>query len=448
MNYEEKMTEISVLGAAGKMGSGILYLVAVEATELSLLENNGSRNVVVNAIDIAEDQLNGLRKYIQTLVKKYAEKKAVKLRKIYANRNDLIENEEIIDQFCDDVLKNIRFTNLFEAAYNSKLIFEAIIENPKIKIDIFKQIDSHNKLAPWFFTNTSSIPINELDAGAGLDGRIVGFHFYNPPPVQRLVELIQTKNVQPELVDFSKEFAKRIGKLIVPSNDIAGFIGNGFFMRDILYGFEEYDKLLDKYSSAEALLIINEVTNRFLVRPMGIFQLVDYVGVDVCKFIMQVMNPYFEEENLHCNFLGKMFDLGIKGGQFSNGSQKEGLFQYEKGAISAVYDIDKKEYVELETISAKIKTELGELPDEKISWGSMRRIKNKEEVLGEYFEKLSRMETTGAELANTYLAKCKSIGELLVENGTAKSADDVNKVMMNGFYHIYGPINSFIAEEV
>ena len=101
-------------------------------------------------------------------------------------------------------------------------------------------------------------------------------------------------------------------------------------MRDALYGISEAEKLAKISSLAEAIYIINKVTQDFLIRPMGIFQLIDYVGIDVCQYIMSVMNPYLPDEDLHSDLLDKMMEAGVKGGQNSDGSQKDGFLKYEK----------------------------------------------------------------------------------------------------------------------
>ena len=172
-----------------------------------------------------------------------------------------------------------------ESAYDSHLIFEAIAENPDLKTSIFKKINENSEGEPWFFTNTSSIPIARLNDSANLNGRILGFHFYNPPAVQRLVELITIPGNSAVMIDFAKAYAKNLRKVLVPSNDVAGFIGNGHFMRDALYGISEAEKLTEKFSFAQAVYIVNKVTQDFLLRPMGIFQLIDYVGVDVVRWL-------------------------------------------------------------------------------------------------------------------------------------------------------------------
>lgn len=444
MNYEDRLENVSVLGAAGKMGSGILLLTAVEMTDLSLKPENKSKQFVLNAIDVSDAGLAGLMSYLQAQIRKVAEKKTVFLRKLYEDREDLIENGEIIEQYIFDVLKVVRPGTKIEAAYDSKLIFEAISENPELKIDILSKINENNPHYPWIFTNTSSVPINKLNNEAHLDGRILGFHFYNPPAVQKLVELIAAENTQQEIIDFAHAYAKNLRKKIVPSNDFAGFIGNGHFMRDALHGIREVEELSKEMPFPEAVYMINKVSQEYLIRPMGIFQLVDYVGIDVCQYIMQVMNPYLDDEDLHSPLLDKMIELGVKGGQYSDGSQKDGFLKYEKGKPVAVFDLDKKDYVPIADFKDKCDEKLGPVPGTLAPWKVVNFSGNKADILNKYFNELKTIDTLGAELARKYLQRSNDIGLKLVSDKVANSIEDVNAVMLTGFYHAYGPINDYI----
>ena len=192
MNYAERLQNVTILGAAGKMGSGILLLTAIEMADLSFLPENKDKLFILNAMDISDAALSGLMSYLKVQVKKLAEKKMVLLRKLYKDRKDLIENGQIIEEYVFDVMNIVRPITTLEPAYKSRLIFEAVAENADLKIKIFKQIDLNNLNKPWFFTNTSSVPITKLEEQADLKGRILGFHFYNPPAIQKLVELILT----------------------------------------------------------------------------------------------------------------------------------------------------------------------------------------------------------------------------------------------------------------
>jgi 3-hydroxyacyl-CoA dehydrogenase len=445
MNYDERLQNVSVLGAAGKMGSGILLLTAVEMADLSLKPENKGKTFCLNAIDVSHEGLAGLMKYLKVQVQKMAEKKTVLLRKLYEDRSDLIENEDIINAYVFDVMNIVRPVTTIESAYDSQLVFEAIVENLDVKIKLFSQINENNSNQPWFFTNTSSIPIHILDEGAKLDGRILGFHFYNPPAVQRLVELITTDKNASEMVDFAKAYAKSLRKVIVPSNDKAGFIGNGHFMRDALHGISEVELLSADMPFVEAVYMVNKVSQDFLVRPMGIFQLIDYVGVDVVKFIMQVMNPHMPDEDLHSDLLDKLMDMGVKGGQRSDGSQKDGFLKYEKGKPVAIFNPETESYVDISGFAAKCDEKLGVLPQSWKPWKAVNFSRGeKEAMLEAYFNELMTMNSLGAQLAKKYNTKSNEIGEYLVSSGVAKTIDDVNTVMLTGFFHAYGPINNYM----
>ncbi|MFZ4401616.1 MAG: 3-hydroxyacyl-CoA dehydrogenase family protein [Bacteroidales bacterium] len=443
MNYEERLENVSVLGAAGKMGSGILLLTVLEMAEISMKPENIGKHFVLNAVDVSSEALSGLMKYIKVQVSKAAEKKVVQLRKIYENRADLIENIEIINQYIDDVMHIIRPSIHIEVTYHSTLIFEAIKEDPALKAKIFSQIDTNNNRQPWFFTNTSSIPISELDKNAGLKGRVLGVHFYNPPAVQKLVEIIKAENTLTELNEFAVQFAKNLRKTVVPSHDFAGFIGNGHFMRDALHGISEAENLNKNYSFAESVYMINKVSQDFLIRPMGIFQLIDYVGIDVCSYIMSVMNPYLPNEDLHSNLLDKMLEIGVKGGQNSDGSQKDGFLKYEKGKTVAIFDINSKSYINIDSLQISCDRNLGELPANIKPWKAVVG-KPMDEFYKSYFTELKGMKTMGAEIATKYFIQSKAISEKLVADKVAFTNEDVNTVLKTGFFHAYGPINDFM----
>jgi 3-hydroxyacyl-CoA dehydrogenase len=287
------------------------------------------------------------------------------------------------------------------------------------------------------------VPINLLDEGAALGGRILGFHFYNPPAVQRLVELIVTDRTDKEMHEFAVQYAKNLGKVVVPSNDFAGFIGNGHFMRDALHGIQTAQKLAAEMPLPEAIYMVNKVSQDFLIRPMGIFQLIDYVGVDVVSFIMQVMNPYLPDEELHSGLLDEMMAMGVKGGQFSDGSQKNGFLLYEKGRPAGIYDPEKKDYVSITEFQEKCDSLLGPAPSSIIPWKKAVRAKDKDGTFAPIFAELKQMENLGAKLALQYGKRSDEIGKQLVNSGVAKNDEDVNTVLLTGFFHAYGPINDY-----
>ncbi len=444
MGYEDKLQNVSVIGAAGKMGSGILLLTALEMADISLKPENKHKAFILNAIDISPEGLKGLMQYMRVQVNKMAEKKMVQLRRMYADRADLIENSEIVNQYVNDVLAIVHPGTRIENAFDSHVVFEAAKEDPELKVKLFSLINANNPNQPWFFTNTSSIPIGELNQNAGLGGRVIGFHFYNPPAVQKLVEVIKPEGAVEEMVNFALQYAKNLRKVVVPSNDIAGFIGNGHFMRDLLYGAAEAEKLSINYPFTEAVYMVNKVSQDFLVRPMGIFQLIDYVGLDVCQYILSVMNARLKGQELHSKLLDEMVALGVKGGQYSDGSQKDGFFKYEKGKITGVYAPARKEYTPVTDIQASCDERLGALPEGAPVWKTILRNPAKDEVFKSYFAVLKGMNTKGAKLAVAFAENTKNIGKALVADGVAFSDEDVNTVLLTGFFHAYGPINTYV----
>jgi len=192
------------------------------------------------------------------------------------------------------------------------IVFEAVSENIGLKVKLLAEIENFNPGNVWYLTNTSSIPIGELDEAAGLYGRIIGFHFYNPPAIQKLVEVIESEETVSGLKDFAQQLIEHMGKIMVPANDIAGFIGNGHFIRDSLFGIKQVEKLTEEISFPLAVYMVNNITSRFLVRPMGIFQLIDYVGIDVVSLIMNVMNDRIKEEAISSPMLDKLIKTRYK----------------------------------------------------------------------------------------------------------------------------------------
>lgn len=446
MALDERLTNVGVIGAAGKMGSGIALLIAQEMTMQRLLPDNKKNTYELFLVDLDSARLEGLLQYLRTQAVKLAEKSIVPLRKAYKDRPELVENHEIISQFVDDFFLNIRVSTDIEQLKNSRLVFEAVLENADLKISLLKKLKKICPADTFFLTNTSSIPINFLDKQAGLSGRIIGYHFYNPPAVQKLVEVISPDGLNPELHELAMELGKRLRKILIPSNDVAGFIGNGHFMRDGLYALQEVDRLQKEYGVVESIYIINRIAQDFLIRPMGIFQLIDYVGIDVFQCILQTMNPHFPKENLHSTLVDKLVKEKVLGGQNPDGSQKDGFLKYEKNRPAGVYDPAKSGYRLFEEGDWKQKADekIGNPPQGFAPWRALLGDPRKEEKLVGYFRNLKSGDTPGARLAMEYLGNSRDIARNLVKSGVARSEDDVNGVLLNGFYHLYGPINQYV----
>ena len=144
MTYTERLQNVAILGAAGKMGSGITLLTVLEMAEEALKPENAGKSFVLYAIDPNEEALAGLMKYLKSQVLKAAEKKAVALRNVFASRDDLIENSDIINEFVAFTIGLVKPVTRIENAASAFLVFEAASENPELKLHLFRTIESVN----------------------------------------------------------------------------------------------------------------------------------------------------------------------------------------------------------------------------------------------------------------------------------------------------------------
>ena len=440
MNLTEKFTNVSILGAAGKMGSGITVLNALHVSNLMFLPENKGKSFVINAVDQSFELLEKLRIYAKAQVQSYGEKNINRLRSYYAENDMLIENLDIVRQFIQDVLGVIRFTTTVETSFHSHLIFEAITENLDVKAQMLGLIKRNSLVEPLFLTNTSSIPIRVINEKANLGGDIIGCHFYNPPVVQKLIEVIEIDNGNSDLKEVVSSLAGSQRKTLIPSNDVAGFIGNGVFIREMQYALECLNDLSSATSYAEAVLTIDTITRELLLRPMGIFQLIDYVGIDVCSFISGVMDSYLDE-TIDSSGLDRLLSQDINGGQLSSGVQRDGFFKYEKGKITAVLEFSTNTYIESDRLAGKVKDSYGDFIPE-YSWKQLSRDRSKDTKIADHFAKLRKQDSTGCRIAHNYLDTLKGIGRDIVEKGVTDKKEDINSVMILGFYQLYGPINN------
>ena len=192
MDYSERLENVAVLGAAGKMGSGIVLLVAMEMADQALKPANRSRRYVLHAVDVSHQALAGLQKYLREQVLKAAEKRIVALRGVYADRADLVENGDIVravrqrrprhrpaDDHAGDGGRGER--HLRGGAREPRPEAEALRE------DRHRQPEANPGCSPTPRRSRS----RRSTRRRGLGGRVMGFHFYNPPAVQKLVELIR-----------------------------------------------------------------------------------------------------------------------------------------------------------------------------------------------------------------------------------------------------------------
>ncbi len=433
MVLDEALKNVAVIGAAGKMGSGISALLLEEIARLEAEKTGkaGGGDYKLWLIDANEKGLRDLRVYLKDQLLKYAEKHIMDLRKYYSKNEKLVSNLEIITAFVTGAWDIVEFHTSLEGAKKANLIFEVIVEDVDAKVNLLNNL---NNPKAYIFSNTSSIPIEELDRASHRNHRIIGFHFYSPPVVQKLVELIVPKQVDPALPSLALELAKRLNKTVVQSADIPGFIGNGHFIREALFACSQVRQLSSKLSLEESIAAINQMTQEFLIRPMGIFQLMDYVGLDVVQNIMRIMEMYSDDPSLCDELIERMVSQGRIGGQYPDGSQKPGFFQYDKHQMKAIYSFEKGNYVPIPVGSV-----LGPLPEGHFSWKQLQKEKEKSPKLETYFSHLFKMQTAGAELACNFLSKSLQIAQQLVDKGVAANLDDVETVLEEGFFHLYGP---------
>ncbi len=168
----------AVVGAAGKMGSGISLLLAQELAMLG--RRDDAEPPVLTLVDVRESALADLREYITVQTRKRAAKSPQLLQTFYPTA----AADDVADAFVNDTLGVIRMTTAIADVGDSRLVLEAVPEIEPLKIETLRQIDAAGAGQAWLLSNTSSIPIGHLDAAAALGGRIIGLHFYNPPAGQ------------------------------------------------------------------------------------------------------------------------------------------------------------------------------------------------------------------------------------------------------------------------
>lgn len=416
---------VVVLGAAGKMGSGIALLLLQEMATV--------KESVLTLLDTNPKSFTFLKKYLRDQLTKYAERNINRLRKTYQDVSGLVDNEDMIRVFVEEGLDRVRFVTSIEECRGARMVFEAIVEDIEIKADVLARVDDVADGEAIYFSNTSSIPIHVLEERSGIKGRIVGFHFYNPPAVQKLLELIIPAGTKKDVVEKVLEVARLLNKTTVFSEDIAGFIGNGHFIREVSEACTQVEQLCEEMPLFEAICTVNTITQEFLVRPMGMFQLMDYVGIDVVRHIAKIMTEYLPGQAFNTVLIDQMLQAGIRGGQHADGSQKEGFFIYEKGKPVKVYDSESHTYVPY-----RVAERYHALPKGHESWKTMSKDKDRKSKLQNYFVNLLEESTLPAKLAVRFLEHSRLIGQGLVKDGVARSIEDVDVVLQNGFFHLYG----------
>ncbi|XP_022077379.1 hydroxyacyl-coenzyme A dehydrogenase, mitochondrial [Acanthochromis polyacanthus] len=246
--------QVTIIGG-GQMGAGIAQVAASTGHSVTL-------------VDTSDDILKKSIKTIEGSLKRVVKKK-------------FADKPEAGEEFIQKVLKNVSTsTDAGSAVKSSDLVLEAIVENLKIKQDLFSRLD---KLAPAhtiFASNTSSLPISDISSTTNRLDRFGGLHFFNPVPMMKLVEVIGTSSTSQETFDSLLNFSKVLGKTPVSCKDTPGFIVNRLFVPYLYEAVRLYER---GHGSKEDIDIAMKLGVGY---PMGPFELSDYIGLDTIKFIM------------------------------------------------------------------------------------------------------------------------------------------------------------------
>ena len=281
------MKKIAVIGA-GTMGNGIAHVFAQKGFNVHLIDSNSK----------------ALEKAIQTIEK---------------NLNRQVSKGAIDEAEKANALQNIlTFTTIKEGVHQAELVIEAATENSEIKKSIFKQLDENTHPDCILATNTSSISITQLANVTNRSGKVIGMHFMNPVPVMKLVEVINGKETSEATTNIIVELTKILDKIPCVVKDAPGFIANRILMPMIN---ESIHAFAEGISDAAT---IDQIMKLGMAHPMGPLQLADYIGLDVCKNILDIMHEGFNNEKYApCPLLVTMVaqgKLGIKSG--------EGFYKY------------------------------------------------------------------------------------------------------------------------
>jgi 3-hydroxybutyryl-CoA dehydrogenase len=289
------MKNISVIGS-GTMGNGIAHVFAQYGFKVSLIDINS-----------------------QALDKGMAS--------IKANLDRQIKKGLITEESKKMTLSNIRtFTSLNEGVSEAELAIEAATENPEIKFNIFKNLDQSCPASAILASNTSSISITRIASHTQRASNVIGMHFMNPVPVMKLVEVIKGYSTSAEVTDKIMNLSRQLEKVPVEVNDYPGFVANRILIPMI------NEAVYSLYEGVAGVHEIDTVMKLGMSHPMGPLQLADFIGLDVCVSIMNVLYDGFKNPKYApCPLLVHMVEagkLGVKSG--------EGFYSYKGGSKELV----------------------------------------------------------------------------------------------------------------
>lgn len=283
------MKNIAVIGA-GTMGNGIAHTFA-------------QSGFTVRLIDISEKSLD---KGMATIA---------------ANLDRMVAKGSITEEDKTKTIGNIiTYTDIKDGVVNADLVVEAATENVELKLNIFKQLNEYCSEETVLATNTSSISITQIAAVTTRQDKVIGMHFMNPVPIMKLVEIIRGYNTSDEVTKKIMDLSEKLNKVPVEVNDYPGFVANRILMPMINEAIETL------YNGVAGVYEIDTVMKLGMAHPMGPLQLADFIGLDVCLSILNVMYDGFKNPKYApCPLLVNMVragKLGVKSG--------EGFYDYSQ----------------------------------------------------------------------------------------------------------------------
>ncbi len=289
------MKKVCVIGA-GTMGNGIAHVFAQSGFSVSL-------------VDVSQEQLN---KALATITR---------------NLDRQIQKGALAPEAKEAALANISIhTSLDTGTRDAELVVEAATENIDLKLNIFRQIDEFAPAGCILATNTSSISITRIAAATNRPEDVIGMHFMNPVPVMKLVEIINGYATKRSVTDTIVELSRQLGKVPCVVNDYPGFIANRILMPMI------NEAIYSLFEGVAGVEEIDTVMKLGMAHPMGPLQLADFIGLDVCLSILNVLHEGFgNPKYAPCPLLVNMVTarkLGVKSG--------EGFYTYTPGSKDLV----------------------------------------------------------------------------------------------------------------
>ncbi|MDQ4140447.1 MAG: 3-hydroxybutyryl-CoA dehydrogenase [Bacteroidota bacterium] len=277
------MKKIAVIGS-GTMGNGIAHVFAQHQFQ-------------VNLIDISAE---ALQKAQQTISK---------------NLDRMVAKEQLTAEQKEQTLQNITLhTQVAAGVQKVDLVVEAATENVELKGQIFRDLDLNCRPDTILATNTSSISITQIASFTKRPDKVIGMHFMNPVPVMKLVEVIKGYNTSDQVMESILKLSQTLGKTPVAVNDYPGFIANRILMPMI------NEAIYSLYEGVAGVEEIDTVMKLGMAHPMGPLQLADFIGLDVCLYILKVLHEGFgNPKYAPCPLLVNMVQAGHKGVKSGNG---------------------------------------------------------------------------------------------------------------------------------